>query len=193
MPNPDKIILKSAVFIEQFFSLFLFLVLKPNPDEKENENNYPSSPNHLEMNEIRRSAAKNAGGRPRTSRNTEIDGGGDNSACESEQQDDEFTSTRNTAAPRTRRLKSSSTDVSSVKSDEDEEDRRSDAGYVESPATASSPPGLSPMSAFNEERMRRRLQFFFMNPIEKWHAKRRFPYKFVVQVSHMDVIDQNLS
>lgn len=33
-----------------------------------------------------------------------------------------------------------------------------------------------------EEKMRRKLQFFFMNPIEKWRAKRRFPFKFVVQV-----------
>ncbi|CAH0729480.1 unnamed protein product, partial [Brenthis ino] len=33
-----------------------------------------------------------------------------------------------------------------------------------------------------EEKMRRKLQFFFMNPIEKWQAKRKFPYKFVVQV-----------
>ncbi|GFG38606.1 hypothetical protein Cfor_01652 [Coptotermes formosanus] len=34
----------------------------------------------------------------------------------------------------------------------------------------------------SEERMRRKLRFFFMNPIEKWQAKRRFPYKFFVQV-----------
>ncbi|KAF4518214.1 hypothetical protein B566_EDAN005939 [Ephemera danica] len=33
-----------------------------------------------------------------------------------------------------------------------------------------------------EEKMRRKLRFFFMNPIEKWQAKRRFPYKFIVQV-----------
>ncbi|XP_047534858.1 mucolipin-3-like [Vanessa atalanta] len=33
-----------------------------------------------------------------------------------------------------------------------------------------------------KEKMRRKLQFFFMNPIEKWRAKRKFPYKFVVQV-----------
>lgn len=33
-----------------------------------------------------------------------------------------------------------------------------------------------------EERMRRKLRFFFMNPIEKWRARRKFPYKFVVQV-----------
>lgn len=40
----------------------------------------------------------------------------------------------------------------------------------------------STMPLLTEERMRRKLQFFFMNPIEKWQAKRRFPYKFVVQV-----------
>ncbi|PNF35721.1 Mucolipin-3 [Cryptotermes secundus] len=34
----------------------------------------------------------------------------------------------------------------------------------------------------SEERMRRKLRFFFMNPIEKWQAKHRVPYKFVVQV-----------
>lgn len=34
----------------------------------------------------------------------------------------------------------------------------------------------------SEERMRRKLQFFFMNPIEKWQAKKRFPYKFGIQV-----------
>ena len=37
-------------------------------------------------------------------------------------------------------------------------------------------------SILSEEKMRRKLRFFFMNPIEKWQAKRRFPYKFVVQV-----------
>lgn len=40
----------------------------------------------------------------------------------------------------------------------------------------------STMPLLTEERMRRKLQFFFMNPIEKWQAKRRFPYKFVVQL-----------
>lgn len=42
----------------------------------------------------------------------------------------------------------------------------------------------SPAHSLNqmEEKMRRKLQFFFMNPIEKWRAKRKFPYKFVVQL-----------
>lgn len=38
------------------------------------------------------------------------------------------------------------------------------------------------LSDLTEERMRRKLQFFFMNPIEKWKARKRFPYKFTVQV-----------
>jgi hypothetical protein len=33
-----------------------------------------------------------------------------------------------------------------------------------------------------EDKMRRKLRFFFMNPIEKWQAKRRFPFKFVTQL-----------
>lgn len=38
------------------------------------------------------------------------------------------------------------------------------------------------LSPITEEKMRRKLQFFFMNPIEKWQARRRYPYKFVVQL-----------
>uniref|UniRef100_A0A1Q3FDF2 Putative mucolipin-3 n=1 Tax=Culex tarsalis TaxID=7177 RepID=A0A1Q3FDF2_CULTA len=53
----------------------------------------------------------------------------------------------------------------------------SDGGVEESPVL-----GHSHAVQMNEERLRRKLQFFFMNPIEKWQAKRRFPYKFVVQV-----------
>lgn len=33
-----------------------------------------------------------------------------------------------------------------------------------------------------ERKMRNRLSFFFMNPIEKWKTRSRFPYKFVVQI-----------
>ncbi|XP_076280054.1 mucolipin-3 [Lasioglossum baleicum] len=43
-------------------------------------------------------------------------------------------------------------------------------------------PSICNMTTFGEEKMRRKLKFFFMNPIEKWQAKRRFPYKFIVQV-----------
>ncbi|XP_050499254.1 mucolipin-3-like [Diabrotica virgifera virgifera] len=43
-----------------------------------------------------------------------------------------------------------------------------------------------------EERMRRKLQFFFMNPIEKWQAKKRFPYKFIVQVIKILLVTMQL-
>ncbi|KAJ8964303.1 hypothetical protein NQ314_005003 [Rhamnusium bicolor] len=43
-----------------------------------------------------------------------------------------------------------------------------------------------------EEMMRRKLQFFFMNPIEKWEAKKRFPYKFVVQVIKIILVTMQL-
>ncbi|XP_014290781.1 mucolipin-3 [Halyomorpha halys] len=33
-----------------------------------------------------------------------------------------------------------------------------------------------------ETKLRRKLIFFFMNPIEKWHARRQFPFKFLVQI-----------
>lgn len=33
-----------------------------------------------------------------------------------------------------------------------------------------------------EDRMRRRLKFFFMDPIEKWKAKKRTPWKLLIQI-----------
>lgn len=54
------------------------------------------------------------------------------------------------------------------------------SGHVEAPAIDLA---ATSSARFNEERIRRKLQFFFMNPIEKWQARRKFPYKFVVQVS----------
>lgn len=53
-------------------------------------------------------------------------------------------------------------------------------------------PAISPMANCSEERMRRRLQFFFMNPIEKWEAKRRFPYKFFVQIVKIVLVTMQL-
>lgn len=32
------------------------------------------------------------------------------------------------------------------------------------------------------ERMRTRLQFYNMNPLEKWETKKKFPYKLLIQV-----------
>jgi hypothetical protein len=43
----------------------------------------------------------------------------------------------------------------------------------EEQAIYSSTPTTSPISLIAQDKMRRRLQFFFMNPIEKWQAKKR--------------------
>lgn len=58
------------------------------------------------------------------------------------------------------------------------------SGHVETPTI--------PLRTFAEERMRRKLQFFFMNPIEKWQTRRRFPYKFLVQVIKLIVVSMQL-
>lgn len=42
------------------------------------------------------------------------------------------------------------------------------------------------------ERMQRRLRFFFMNPIEKWQAKQRFPFKFLIQVIKIVLVTTQL-
>ena len=33
-----------------------------------------------------------------------------------------------------------------------------------------------------EDRMRRKLKFFFMNPWQKWKAKKKFPFKMILQI-----------
>lgn len=53
-----------------------------------------------------------------------------------------------------------------------------------------SPISTVPMSSFAEERMRRKLFFFFMNPIEKWQTRRRFPYKFLVQLIKIVLVSE---
>ncbi|CRL03257.1 CLUMA_CG016517, isoform B [Clunio marinus] len=64
---------------------------------------------------------------------------------------------------------------------DDDDETESQLQYEESPVN-SNPLFTNPVSLHYQAKMRRRLQFFFMNPVEKWQAKRRFPYKFVVQV-----------
>ncbi|XP_032677501.1 mucolipin-3-like isoform X2 [Odontomachus brunneus] len=49
-----------------------------------------------------------------------------------------------------------------------------------------------PVVTFAEEKMRRKLRFFFMNPIEKWQAKRRFPYKFIIQLIKIFLVTAQL-
>lgn len=99
---------------------------------------------------------------------------GEDSRCES---DEEFVSPQsNTAVSRQSYREAMNTPLSG------DGTGHSGSGFVEMPASSTCVEGVSPMAIYNEERMRRKLQFYFMNPIEKWQARRKFPYKFVVQV-----------
>ncbi|CAH1774879.1 unnamed protein product [Owenia fusiformis] len=43
-------------------------------------------------------------------------------------------------------------------------------------------PGRSYATPYLEDKMRRKLKFYFMNPCEKWQARKRFPWKLLMQV-----------
>lgn len=68
-------------------------------------------------------------------------------------------------------------------------------GHTESPVVLSDPLSASTpttISTFAEERMKRKLQFFFMNPIEKWQTRRRFPFKFLIQLIKIVIVSMQL-
>ncbi len=44
-----------------------------------------------------------------------------------------------------------------------------------------------------EDRMRRRLKFQFMNPWEKWRAKKKFPYKMILQIIKVVLVTVQVS
>lgn len=69
------------------------------------------------------------------------------------------------------------------------DDTESRLNFEETPARST--PFTSSISEINQNKMRRRLQFFFMNPIEKWQAKRRYVHnKFVSSLSlNWNIID----
>lgn len=52
-----------------------------------------------------------------------------------------------------------------------DDETESQINFEESPVNST--PYSSPVSLHYQDKMRRRLQFFFMNPVEKWQAKRR--------------------
>ncbi|ALC44442.1 CG42638 [Drosophila busckii] len=102
---------------------------------------------------------------------------GENSRCES---DDEYVNTRILR----RQMELQSTPVVAVAPT-----ATTAMGHVEQPEF---PGATSSAASYNEERMRRKLQFFFMNPIEKWQARRKFPYKFVVQIVKIVLVTMQL-
>uniref|UniRef100_A0A8D9DUZ5 Mucolipin-3 n=1 Tax=Cacopsylla melanoneura TaxID=428564 RepID=A0A8D9DUZ5_9HEMI len=57
-----------------------------------------------------------------------------------------------------------------------------DDGLLDAEMASSPMSGNGQRVMLSEDIMRRKLQFFFMNPIQKWKAKKRFPYKFLIQL-----------
>ena len=43
-------------------------------------------------------------------------------------------------------------------------------------------PGEQACTMRDEDRLRRKLKYFFMDPCHKWKAKRKFPWKLVLQI-----------
>lgn len=78
-----------------------------------------------------------------------------------------------------------------------------DNGNIQEDFTAESPmlPRRVPMIVVNDrpsytpfmvESMRRKLRFFFMNPVEKWKARRQFPWKLLLQIIKIVVVTVQL-
>ncbi|XP_045104765.1 mucolipin-3-like isoform X6 [Portunus trituberculatus] len=65
-----------------------------------------------------------------------------------------------------------------------------DCGHLDDTSTTNTTgvhcPNMTP------SKMQRRLKFFFMNPIEKWHARRRFPWKLLLQIFKIVVVTAQL-
>ncbi|XP_064120479.1 mucolipin-3-like isoform X3 [Macrobrachium nipponense] len=67
-----------------------------------------------------------------------------------------------------------------------------DSGESDSDGSSTPKPTTARLNSITANRMRRRLKFFFMNPVEKWHARRRFPWKLMLQIIKIVVITAQL-
>jgi mucolipin 3 len=43
------------------------------------------------------------------------------------------------------------------------------------------------------DKMQRKLRYYFMNPIDKWKAKRRFPFKLLIQLIKIILVTAQLT
>lgn len=95
----------------------------------------------------------------------------ENSGCESES-DFEKRNEGGKAKSRKKRKNQQKEPVAMSSNQTDDDETESQLNFGENPVNST--PYSSPMSISYQDKMRRRLQFFFMNPIEKWQAKRRW-------------------
>lgn len=97
----------------------------------------------------------------------------ENSGCESEsdsEQRNEGVKTKNRRKRKNPQQQQQRDPVATTSNNTDDE-TESQLNFEESPVNST--PYTSPVTLHYQDKMRRRLQFFFMNPIEKWQAKRR--------------------
>lgn len=94
----------------------------------------------------------------------------ENSGCES---DSEFEAPKENGKSKVRKKRKTHSqqqrDPVAMTSTQTDDETESQLNFGENPTS----PVASPVTSHYQEKMRRRLQFFFMNPIEKWQAKRR--------------------
>jgi mucolipin len=100
----------------------------------------------------------------------------ENSCCESESETENREKinkykSRKKRKEQTEMNRANSQQQRSFESSDDELESQQHVNYDVNPINST--PFSSPISIYNQDKMRRRLQFFFMNPIEKWQAKRR--------------------
>jgi hypothetical protein len=95
----------------------------------------------------------------------------ENSCCESESEQESREKYKNRKRKKDMR-QSRSNNIQQTQSSDDDETESQQQNYGEA-GINSSTPIVSPATLYNHDRMRRKLQFHFMNPIEKWQAKRR--------------------
>lgn len=99
---------------------------------------------------------------------------GENSNCESQSSRDTRRKRQMEKVKSRRKKKSERNSTSTAANQQDSDDSDAQLQYEERPASSINSSYTSAVSDVQVEKMRRRLQFFFMNPIEKWHAKKRW-------------------
>lgn len=100
---------------------------------------------------------------------------GGNSGCESdsdfERPKESTTKTKNRKKRKVLQQQQQQRDPAMIINHPTDDETESQLNYEETPDNST--PYSSPVTLHYHEKMRRRLQFFFMNPVEKWQAKRR--------------------
>lgn len=95
----------------------------------------------------------------------------ENSDCESESDAGKKEIEKQTKNRKKRKIQQQQRDPVAMTSSHSDDETESQLNFEESPVNSTAI--SSPVSLQYQDKMRRRLQFFFMNPVEKWQAKRR--------------------